>query len=112
MLNVLCITFSNLFIVKTGSIFGSQEKAVLERAVTMDSFLETSQLPDWMSCDPDQREKLHLSLPVKKSTTLSAGGSPRRTTSSSQAASSPKSSHSVKRDLLKLPEVPSRSSSS
>ena len=49
------------------SIFGSQEKAVLERAVTMDSFLETNQLPDWMSCDPAQREELHTSVPLKKS---------------------------------------------
>ena len=51
----------------SASIFGSQEKAVLERAVTMDSFLETNQLPDWMSCDPAQREELHTSLPMKKS---------------------------------------------
>ena len=49
------------------SIFGSQEKAVLERAVTMDRFLETNQLPDWMLCDPAQREELHTSVPLKKS---------------------------------------------
>ena len=33
----------------------------------MDSFPETSQLPDWMSCDPVQHEELHTSLPMKKS---------------------------------------------
>ena len=79
----------------TASIFGSQEKAVLERAVTMDSFLETNQLPDWMSCDPAQREELHTSIPIKKSSVSPA------TTRRTQERS-PASAASPLKELLAL----------
>jgi actin-related protein 10 len=49
-----------------GSIFGSSEVAVLERAVTKERFREMSQrLPDWSSCDPDQHEQLRA-VPTRK----------------------------------------------
>lgn len=48
-----------------GSIFGSSEVAVLERAVTRDTFRELAQLPDWTSCDPEQREQLRA-VPTRK----------------------------------------------
>ena len=48
-----------------GSIFGSSEVAVLERAVPRDKFKETKKLPEWVSCDSDQREHLR-SLPARK----------------------------------------------
>ena len=67
----------------TSFIFGSQEKAVLECAVTMDSFIETNQLPDWMSCDPAQCEELHTSISINKSSVSPA------TTRPSKSAASP-----------------------
>ena len=49
-----------------GSIFGSSEVAVLERAVSRERFKEMNQrLPDWSSCDPDQHEQLHP-VPTRK----------------------------------------------
>ena len=49
----------------TGCIFGSSEIAVMERAVTRDRFRETKQLPNWTSCDPNQREHLRV-VPTRK----------------------------------------------
>ncbi|XP_064403318.1 actin-related protein 10-like [Halichondria panicea] len=40
------------------SIFGSSEIAMMERAITKDKFKELKQLPEWMSCDPEQQEQL------------------------------------------------------
>lgn len=52
--------------VPTGSIFGSSEVAVLERAVSKEKFKEMhSCLPDWSSCDPAQHEQLRA-VPVRK----------------------------------------------
>ena len=49
----------------SGSIFGASEAAVLERAISRDKFKDERQLPDWMSTDPDQREKLRP-VPIRK----------------------------------------------
>jgi len=38
---------------------------VLERAITKDKFKELGQLPDWTSCDPEQREQLRI-VPTRK----------------------------------------------
>ena len=51
--------------VDVGSIFGSSEMAVLERAMSRDKFKELRQLPDWTSCDPEQREHLRV-VPTRK----------------------------------------------
>jgi len=58
---ITMLTYSDF----SGSIFGSSEVAVLERAMTRDRFKEHRQLPDWTSCDPEQREQLRL-LPTRK----------------------------------------------
>lgn len=49
----------------SASIFGASEHAVLERAVTRERYREHKQLPEWMSCDPDQREQLRP-VPTRK----------------------------------------------
>ena len=38
---------------------------MLERAISRDKFKDERQLPDWMSTDPDQREKLRP-VPIRK----------------------------------------------
>ena len=82
----------------SGSVFGSQEKAVLERAVTPESFQENKQLPDWMSPDPKQREELHLSLPGKK--TLSTGSlGPRRVSPSPSSSVKSKEAYLLEKIL-------------
>jgi actin-related protein 10 len=49
-----------------GSIFGTSEVAVLERAVSKEKFREMNQrLPDWTSCDPEQHERLRP-VPTRK----------------------------------------------
>ena len=42
----------------SGSLLGACETAVLERSLSRDEYRETRSLPDWMSCDPEQREQL------------------------------------------------------
>ena len=42
----------------SGSLLGACETTVLERSVSREEYKETRSLPDWMSCDPDQREQL------------------------------------------------------
>ena len=48
----------NLNLLFSGSLLGACETAVLERSVSRDEYKETRCLPDWMSCDPEQREQL------------------------------------------------------
>ena len=57
--------FSSIVLLSSGSIFGVSEVAVLERAIPRDKFLQTKKLPDWTSCDPDQRECFRV-VPTRK----------------------------------------------
>ena len=45
-------------ILLSGSLLGACETAILECSVSRDEYRETRCLPDWMSCDPEQREQL------------------------------------------------------
>ena len=63
---VLIILQIFIYIACVGSIFGSSEVAVLERAMSKDKFKELhNRLPDWSSCDPEQQEQLRP-VPVRK----------------------------------------------
>ncbi len=56
--NVPRFLFHNSSFSFVASIFGSSEIAMMERAITKDKFKELKQLPEWMSCDPEQQEQL------------------------------------------------------
>ena len=72
---------SFLVVLLIGSIFGSSEVAVMERAVHRDKFKELKQLPDWMSCDPEQREQLRV-VSTRKMLPSAPGGSFAKTATS------------------------------